>query len=55
MNQQCIFSWLVFTIFLLLLMALLDHLLTPILVLLGLTALNPVGQLLDRLRLFIQF
>lgn len=55
MNQECSFSWLVFTIFLLLLMALLNHLLLPILVLLAFTALNPVDQLLDRLRLFIQF
>ena len=55
MNQDRLFSWLVFTIFLLLLMALLNHLLTPVLVLLALTALNSVDQLLDRVRLFIQF
>lgn len=55
MNQDRLFSSLVFTTFLLLLMALLNHLLTPILVLLALTALNSIPQLLDRLRLFIQF
>lgn len=55
MNQDRLFSQLIFTTFLLLLMALLNHLLTPILVLLALTALNSVDQLSDRVRLFIQF
>lgn len=55
MNQDRLFSCLVLTTFLLLLMTLLNHLLTPILALLALTALNSVDQLLYRVRLFIQF
>lgn len=55
MNQDRLFSWLVFATFLLLLMTLLNHFLTPILALLALAALNSVDQLLYRVRLFIQF
>lgn len=53
MGHGRLFSWLVFATLLLLVMAFLNHFLTPILALLALTAINSVDQLLNRFRLLI--
>lgn len=55
MDQERLFSWVVFTTLLLLLMAFLNHLLTPMLALLAFTALGFLDELVNRFRLFIQF